>query len=122
MKMYAVKETVIANLICCSIESEHGKVELVFEGWGDGVEYVGCAQFLERYVVDYQSDNLQLHECKDLNFCHGDFKQVVMNFMSCTPFIPYDWEEMAPTMTDYAEVYTLLASAVACINQKLFNS
>lgn len=122
MKMYAVKETVIANLICAVIECEHGKVEIVFEGWGVGFEDKTAAQYLKRYVIDYHSDNLQLYEVKDEDFCQGDFKQVVMNFVSCAPYVPFDWDEIAPTLADYSEIYQLLSSAMAYVNTKLYNS
>ena len=118
MKMYAVKETKVAGLICASIESEHGKIEMVFEGWAGETD---SAQFMARYIIDFAGECIQIHECADKDFCQGDFKQAVNSFTSCAPYIPYNWEEMGPCMCEYSEAYQLLASATSYINNMLFN-
>lgn len=119
MKLDSVKETKVAGLICGSIECEHGKVDVVFEGWGGNDE---TAQYLARYVIDFSGEYIQLHESCDENFCHGNFKSCVNSFTSCCPYVPFDWDEMAPCMCEYAEAFQLLASAAAYINRMLFNA
>lgn len=119
MKMNAVKEVRIANLICATIESEHGKIELVFEGWGIDSECTD-AQFLDRYSIKFDGEHYQVNECEESKFCHGDFKSIARNLFENTWFLEYEWAEMAGQFCERAELLQLLGSAIAYINNQLF--
>lgn len=117
MKMNAVKETCVANLICGVLESEHGKIELVFEGWDDGTK---TAQYLERFTIAFHGEVYVVDEKHVIDFGHGEFKEAVQNIAEKTWYKPYEWDELAQSLLESAELQQLLGSAVSYLNMKLW--
>ena len=111
-KMNAVKEVTMCRYLGATIESEHGKIEMLFTTFSDGerdemkafnFEFIGEVFSISKELTD----EIAIYEVRDM------FNSIASGYY----FLSYNSYDLANEMCERAELLQLMGSALAYLAQ-----
>ena len=107
MNVYACKENKVAGLIFCTFESEHGKIEYVFDTYTDG-----DARNMIKATAEFFGETFTIDRFWDDNGCQADFRDDLSGIANGHYYLEsYSWD-VADEMLEWSEWQKLVASAL----------
>ena len=107
-KMNAVKEVTFCKYLGATIESEHGKIEMLFSTFSDG-----SRDELKAFTFNFHGDIFEITEESIGDIKNYEVRMLLRNIATGYYFLSYNSYDLAMEMCERAELLQLMGSALA---------